>query len=211
MNGPNQRERWMEGFSSCLLKQLLWFWNLKQRVSCESPICHEYSLCWPHTEHFIWMEKYCLKYYVQKNSVAASCTEKRRHKICWGLGEKGSSGRRSELQQSCHVLNLPWFKPWLLLSYPGPNTSSHVFNKSSFPLLFPRGLGTQDRPERAGKVRPILTKKRATHLAMWFTFTFVSILDITVITFKKGRETSESPMSCYKSNETKKKEASKHT
>ena len=75
MNGLNQRERWMEGFSTFLLRKLLLFWNLKQKVSStKNLLCAR-----PQTEHTIWVEKYSLKYYVQKDSAAASNTANRQH------------------------------------------------------------------------------------------------------------------------------------
>lgn len=52
-------------------------------------------------------------------------------------------------------------------------------------LLFLRGLGTQKRPERTRRVKPILRgKEGATHSAMWFIFTFVSTLDANI---RKGQ------------------------
>lgn len=128
MTVQERRMKWMvltreKGLSSFLLKQLQWFWNHKQTVSCESHIYQEYALC------------------------QSPC--KALHLDAEVLSEAGSRVEWSSHITHLLFLDLNHIPELhLLLPYPRLHTSSHVF-KNPFSISFLRGLDTQDKQNRA--------------------------------------------------------------
>ena len=168
MNDLNQRERWMEGLSTFPLKQLLWCWNHKQTVSCESHIYQEHVPCQSPRRVQHLGGQVLTKVLMCKSTSAE---------------DQGEEDSRSENEQSwsSHITYLTFLdwnyipEPQLLLSYSGPHINFHVFKSPfSFPFHSPESW-------------ILTTDSKGQHVQLYDSFSpLYRYYTWTAITFKKG-------------------------